>query len=343
MSKGKPLSIATIKDVARRAEVSLGSVSRVVNGNATVSDKVRIKVEQAISELGFRPNSAARTMRSRVSKTISCIIRDIEIAGFARFVRSADEVFMRAGYSLFVSNSEGRIDRERDLLSVIVSRKVDALLIAPSTETDRGMDALLKSLQIPVVLIDREQPSWADAVMVDHRGGVRQATERLIQLGHRRIALLTGKRDLFPSRERIAGYEAAILSNGLQVDPNFLRLGSFDAAYAFEQTSMLLAMASRPTAIIAGGIEMLPGVIRALRVHNLSMPKDISIVASMNSDLADLLSPSISVEDWDYSQLGSIAANLALSRLGDSNHKEAQRIIIPSHFIMRDSCGPAPS
>ncbi len=342
MTNGKPLSITTIKDVARRAGVSLGSVSRVVNGNATVSDKVRVKVEQAIAELGFRPNSAARTMRSRVSRTISCIIRDIEISGFARFVRAADEVFMRAGYSLFVSNSEGRIDRERDLLSVIVSRKVDALLIAPSTESDRGMDALLKGLQIPVVLIDREQPSWADAVMVDHRGGVRQATERLIQLGHKRIALLTGKKDLFPSRERIAGYEAALLGNGLQVDPNFLKLGSFDAAFAFEQTSMLLATASRPTAIIAGGIEMLPGVIRALRVHNLSMPKDISVVASMNSDLADLLNPSISVEDWDYSQLGSIAANLALNRLGDSSPKEAQRIIIPSHFVMRDSCGPAP-
>lgn len=343
MAKSNPLSIATIKDVARHAGVSLGSVSRVVNGNSTVSDKVRVKVQQAITELGFRPNSAARTMRSRVSRTISCVIRDIEIAGFARFVRAADEVFMRAGYSLFVSNSEGRLDRERDLLSVIVSRKVDALLIAPSTETDREMDALLKDLQIPIVLIDREQPSWADAVMVDHRGGIRQATERLIQLGHKRIALLTGKKDLFPSRERVAGYEAALLAHGLKVDPNFLRLGSFDAAYAFEQTSILLAMASRPTAIIAGGIEMLPGVLRALRVHNLSMPKDISVVAAMNSDLADLLNPSISVEDWDYAHLGSLAANLALNRLNDTNQKEAQRIIIPSHFIMRDSCGPAPT
>jgi LacI family transcriptional regulator len=332
----------TIRNVAEMAGVSVGSVSRVLNAKGSVSLEIREKVEKAIRDLAYKPNMMAQTMRSQISRTVACVIRDIEISGFSRFVRAADEVLVRAGYALLVSNSEGRIERERELISVIAARRADALLIAQSSEMDKALDELLHRLAIPVVLIDRELPEWADAVMVDHRAGIRQATEKLIRLGHRRIALLTGKRTLYPARERIIGFEQAHAACGIPLDPRLLRLGSFEAAFAFEETSMLVRTSDRPTAVIAGGIELLPGIIRALRVQGLSIPRDMSVVAAMNSDLADLFEPQISVEDWDYAEVGRIAANLALQRIASGHVGEPQRVLIPTQFLLRDSCAPAP-
>lgn len=330
----------TIRDVARIAGVSIGSVSRVLNSKGSVSQEVKARVERVVWELGYKPNLAAQSMRSQISRTISCIIRDINISGFARFVRAADEVLVRAGYALLLSNSEGRIERERELISVIGARRADALLIAQSVELDEEFGALLRRMGIPVVLIDRECPAWADAVMIDHRGGIRQATEKLIQLGHRRIALLTGKGNLFPARQRAEGYEEAHAAHGLPMDPALLRMGAFEAGFAFAETSALMASPERPTALIAGGIEMLPGVIRALRARGLSIPRDISIVAAMNTDLADLFSPPISVEDWDYAEVGRIAADLVLRRLGGNPPPGPQRVLLPAKFILRESCAP---
>jgi LacI family transcriptional regulator len=341
--KDKQRTNPTIRNVAQVAGVSVGSVSRVLNAKESVSPKIREKVEIAIRDLGYKPNLVAQTMRSHISRTIACIIRDIDISGFARFVRGADEVLVRAGYALLLSNSEGRVERERELISVIAARRADALLIAQSAETDKTFDELLHHLRIPVVLIDRELPKWADAVMVDHRMGVRQATEKLIRLGHRRIALLTGNRTLYPARERIIGYEHAHAACGIALDPRLLQTGSFEATFAFQTTSMLLGLGDRPTAVIAGGIEMLPGIIRALRVRGFSIPEDISVVAAVNSDLADLFEPQISVEDWDYGEVGRIAANLALQRITSDKVGEPHRVLVPTRFLLRDSCASAPN
>jgi LacI family transcriptional regulator len=331
---------STIKDVARVAGVSLGSVSRVLNGNPSVTADVRDRVLATIEKLGYQPNAAAQSMRSQVSRTVGCIIRDINIPGLAAFVRAAHDVFVEAGYVLLLSNSDGRADREKELISVMAARRADALLIGQHSETDAEIEMLLRRLDIPVVLIDRVKPEWADAVMVDHRGGVRKATERLIQLGHRRIALITGRDTLFPARERMIGFRAAHDDAQLPCDPALIRSGSFMAEFGFEQTSLVMSLANRPTAIIAGGIEMLPGIIRALRVRGLSIPEDVSLIGTLNSDLAELYDPPLSVERWDYAEVGRIAARFALERMRGTGEEGPRRIIIPSEIIMRDSCVP---
>ncbi|WP_114947835.1 LacI family DNA-binding transcriptional regulator [Microvirga calopogonii] len=334
---------ATIKDVARLAGVSLGSVSRVLNDKASVTAEVRTRVLSAIDALGYQPNTVAQSMRSQVSRTVGCIIRDINIPGLAAFVRAAHDIFMEQGYALLLSNSEGRAERERELVSVMAARRADALLIGHYSELDPDLEAVLKRANIPVVLVDRERPDWADAVMVNHQGAVRRATERLIQLGHRRIALLTGRDTLYPARERIAGFLKAYEALGLSCDPSLVRSGSFEAEFGFEQTSLLISSSNRPTAIIAGGIEMLPGVVRALRLHGLAVPRDISLVGTLNSDLAELHEPPISVEHWDYAEVGRIAARFALERMRDSATLEPRRLLIPSDFMLRESCSAPPS
>lgn len=332
----------TIRDVAKAANVSLGTVSRVLNQHETVSADIRLRVERAIRSLGYTPNAVAQSMRSQHTRTVGCIIRDINLPALAAFVRAAHDVLFESGYVLLLTNSEGQRHRELELVSLLSSRRADALIIAHHSERDEQLHLILKAASIPVVLVDREFPTWADAVMVDHRGGVRRATEQLLQLGHRRISLITGSTNLYPARERIAGFEAAHATFGVKVVPDLVRTESFLSDYAFQQTSILIGMKSPPTAIVAGGIDVLPGILRAVRTRGLAVPKDISIVAASDSDLAQLSEPPITVESWDYAEVGRIAAQLVLERIHRAGAPDPKRVLVPAELIQRGSCAPPP-
>jgi LacI family transcriptional regulator len=331
---------ATIKDVAKAAGVAVGTVSRVLNGKQTVGEEVRRRVQAAIDALRYHPNIVARSMRGRHSHTVGCIVRDVAIMGLARFVRAAHDVLADAGFSLLLSTSEGDPARERHLVDVMVARQVDALLIAQHSEQDRDLAETMRRAGIPVVLFDRMQPDWADHVIVDHTEGTRLGAEKLIALGHRRIALLTGRETLYPARARVQGFLAAHEQAGLAVDRALIRTGSFAAAFGFEQTSLLVNAADPVTAIIAGGIDMLPGVVQALRVNRRAIPGDMSLIAALKSDLADLHQPAISVAHWDYGEVGRIAARIALERIHGQADADPRHVVVPSELLLRDSCAP---
>jgi LacI family transcriptional regulator len=176
--------------------------------------------------------------------------------------------------------------------------------------------------------------------MVDHAGGARRATERLLRLGHRRIALLTGNPSIYPARERIRGYIAAYEAAGVPVDKSLIRADSFLSDASFRETSALLNTANRPTAILAGGIDMLAGVIRAVRVHGLTIPDDVSVIGAGDSELAELHSPPISVVNWNQGTVGSTAATLLLNRIRRTGSDEPQHVLVESEYIERCSAAP---
>ncbi len=327
----------TIRDVARTAKVSVGTASRVINGKATVGAEVRGRVLKAIEALGYHPDAIAQSMRRGSTHVIGCVIRDINIPSLAAFVHAAHNVLDRAGFSLLVSNSEGREDRERELLTRLNSQRSDGIMIGPYSAMTPAFDKFLRSLNAPIVMVDRDEPAWADAVMVDHAGATRTATSRLIDLGHRRIALLTGGPSIYPARERIRGFSEAFAARDIALDPSLIRANSFLSPESFRQTSALLAAKEPPTAIVAGGIDMLAGVIRAIRVRGLRIPDDISLVGAGDSELAELHMPAISVQHWDQGEVGAGAASLLLSRIRDTASDEPQHVLVQSEYIERAS------
>jgi LacI family transcriptional regulator len=327
----------TIRDVARTAEVSVGTASRVINGKATVGAEVRDRVLKAIETLGYHPDAIAQSMRRGSTHVIGCVIRDINIPSLAAFVHAAHNVLDRAGFSLLVSNSEGREDRERELLTRLNSQRSDGIMIGPYSAMTPAFDKFLRAIGAPIVMVDRDEPAWADAVMVDHAGSARKATSRLIDLGHRRIALLTGGPSIYPARERIRGFTEAFKARGIDLDPSLIRANSFLSPESFRQTSALLVAKEPPTAIIAGGIDMLAGVIRAIRVRGLSIPDDISVVGAGDSELAELHMPAISVQHWDQGEVGAAAASLLLNRIREVASDEPQHVLVQSEFIERAS------
>lgn len=332
----------TIRDVAKAAGVSIGTASRVINNKQTVRPEIRTRVQHAIDTLGYRPNAVAQSMRRRTTHMVGCIIREINIPSLAAFVRAAHDVLDDAGFSLLLSNSEGRHDRERELLNRLNSQQSDGIMLGPYSPIDEKFDRFLRSLDAPIVLVDRDEPKWADAVMADHCSASLEATSRLIALGHRRIVLLTGEPVIYPARERVRGYREAFAAAGLPVDDSLIRATSFVATEGFRHASSLLAGEDPPTAIIAGGIDMLPGVLRAIRVRGLSIPDDLSVVGVGDSELAQLYTPAISVERWDQAEIGATAAQLLLNRMAGNRDAPPEHVLLPSEFIQRASIGAPP-
>lgn len=332
----------TIRDVARAAGVSIGTASRVLNRKQTVRPEIRARVQQAIDELGYRPNAVAQSMRRRSTHMVGCIIREINIPSLAAFVRAAHDVLDKAGFSFLISNSEGRVERERELLNRLTSQQTDGIMLGPYTPIDAKFEAFLRSLEAPIVLVDRDEPKWADCVMADHAGAMFEATTRLLDLGHRRIVLLTGEPVVYPARARLKGYLDAFASRGVEVDRSLIRATSFVATEGFRHTSSLLVGDNPPTAIIAGGIDMLSGVLRAIRVRGLKIPDDISVIGAGDSELAELYTPAISVERWEQAEIGRTAAQLLLNRMLNNPDAPAEHVLLPSEFIQRGSVAPPP-
>jgi LacI family transcriptional regulator, galactose operon repressor len=162
-------------------------------------------------------------------------------------------------------------------------------------------------------------------------------TDHLLTLGHRRIAILTGRDDMFPARERLRGYRAAHEAHGVAIDPALMRTGSFLANSGFSAMSELLGGRMRPTAVIAGGIDMLSGVLKAIRAKGLVVPRDISVVGTGDSSLAELYDPPISVDRWDQGEVGRVAAGLLLDRISGRSAREPRHVMLPTEFVLRES------
>ncbi|GAA4326523.1 LacI family DNA-binding transcriptional regulator [Pigmentiphaga soli] len=336
-----PHAAVTMRDVAREAGVSVGTVSRVVNKNPAVKARIREQVQAAIARTGWQPNAVAQSMRTASTKTIGCVLPDIGNPLFAAIAKSAEEELRRHGYAFILANSNGDADHEMELLTLLLQRRVDGLLFAPSDEYDPRMTGIVRGTRVPTVLVERELPEECDHVVSDQRNGVRQAADHLISLGHRRIALVTGEPKIRPGRERYRGFAEAFESAGLPIDPALLRLESLTVAYAYQEVHRLMALKEPPTGIIMGGNMMLTGALRAFALKGVRVPQDVSVVAVGDTDLAELASPPITAVRWNLEAMGREAAVALINRVaagGAAAPPEPQHVILPTEIVLRRSC-----
>src|SRR6218665_293365 len=208
MPSRKPTAV-NIKDVAREAGVSLGSASRVVNNVPNVRPETRAKVIAAIEALGYRPNHAAQSLRSRSTRTIGCLVTDVSNPLYAQLFRALEERFLAEGYLLLLANGLNDPDREIALLNLFRLRGMDGVVIAPGNERHAGVVKAVGALEMPAVVLDRDLASPHDNVMFDHAAGMRATISHLVALGHRRIALVQSQSSNRPMRRRTEGLRAA--------------------------------------------------------------------------------------------------------------------------------------
>ena len=338
--QGQLIKKLTIRDIANAASVSVGTVSRVLNGHKSVSPENRRRVEAVILKFGYRPHPIAQSMRTNSTKMIGSLARNLTFPMMAGFINSAEPILNQAGYALVFANGNDSVEHELMIIEMFLRRRMDGLLMTLCDEGAPQLRKALKAVNVPMILLDRELDLDTDTVWIDHRGGSALATDYLLELGHRRIALLAGSMLVRPSRETEAGFRGAYAARGLIPAERLIVHSDFMAASAYRNTADLLAMGEPPSAIVIGGTMMLPGVLRAINEARLRIPEDVSIINGCDSDLAEFATPSITVMRKDFAGMGTVAAQLLLERLGETQAKKRKphRIILPTELILRQSC-----
>lgn len=330
----------TIHDVATLAGVAVSSVSRALSSHPDVSPSMKAKVLSAAAELGYSPDPGAQSLRSGFTRTVGFVVRDFANPFFGEIIHGVEEALNDTGYTLLVTNSSSDPVREVDRLTLLRQRRVDALLVSSISEASTRTSKAIASFNRPVVLIDRDPRKMKVAsILLDHAEGVRQATNDLIRLGHRRIAMITGSSAIRPTRERMRGYTEALTAAGLPIDEELKASGAFSSSFARETTERLLAgpKGQRPTAIIAGGVVTTIGVLEALTELGVRLGSDLSLVVCDDLPWLRVMRPRISVVTRDAEEMGRQAAGLALEMIKGG---EPRSVTLPTSYEVRETSLP---
>jgi LacI family transcriptional regulator len=329
---------AGIREVAERAGVGVGSVSRVFSGQPGVSDQMRIRVHKAAKSLGYAPNMLAQALRRKTTHTVGFVASDIANPLLAAIVHGAEAVLSGAGYSTLLTDSGGEPAVDAERIQLLYQRRVDGLIVLPAEENDPEMLATLRRSTIPLVVIDRDLPADIPSryVLSDHYVGVGDAATYLLELGHTSMAVIVG-RDIRPSRERIRAVSDAYAARRLR--PKFsVDSGPLSVEHGASALTRLLDSPHPPTAVILGGNQLLEGALAVVRARNLRLGRDLSLVCCDDVPLSRLFEPRISTVMRDTELIGQSAARLLLESVTKPQRKPST-VVLPTWFESRASCG----
>jgi len=331
----------TIKDVARLAEVSVATVSRVLNSSPRVRDDTRARVLEVARELRFAPNGAARTLSRRQATALGVILPDLYGEFFSELLRGIDLEAQRAGHALLVSSSHH--DARGVSVAVRAMRgRVDGLLVmAPEVSPAALATALPDGLPV-VILNTAPTPGAAAAVTVDNMGGTRAVVRHLAQLGHKHVGFISGPSHNADASARLRGYRAAMRGAGLTVRDEHVVHGDFTEEGGWNAARALVAQRSpRPSALFAANDAMAVGALLALREADVDVPGDISVVGFDDTPIARYVTPALTTVRVAIDVLGARAATLLFRALADPIAlRDPRREVIPTELVIRHSCGP---
>lgn len=348
--------MATMADVARRAGVSVATVSHVLNDTRRVRPDTRKAVLEAIDELGYTPNTLARSLVTSRTRSIGLAVSAISNPYFTEILQGVEAGALRHGYSLLIADPHDDPVHERTVIQLLHERRVDGMIVAPSPDPDQLLGYLTRHA-VPTVFVDRlvGEASEADAaeryeagprdegfrfdqVGAENSDPVAGLVRHLAELGHRRIGLVAGMPGLSTTAERIAGYRNGLAEAGLPYDEALVAPGNSEAAAAEHATDALLSHSAPPTALVTANNAMTIGALRALRERNLSVPDDLALCCFDDFAWADLFAPRLTAISQPSREIGAEAVRLLLDRL-DSPGLPPRTLRLPCTFVHRTSCG----
>lgn len=330
----------TLKNIADRLNVSVSTVSRVLNGK---SDRYRISKEtqelilNAAKELDYSPNQLARGLRLKRTNTIGYIIPDISNPFFAGIAKSVEKSARKLGYSIILCDSEENTEIEENLLQLMLDRKVDGLIISPvGLEVSHLIN--IQQRKFPIVLLDRYFPELnIPFVTSDNYQGSLEALSMLIENGHTRIACIQGLKNTSPNNDRVKGYIDAHKKYGISIDKNLIVGDSFGEENGYIETKLLLKQNNIPTAIFAVSNLISLGAIRAIAEEGLKIPDDISMISFDDQPYSGFLSTPMTTVSQQSTQIGQIAIKLLIDQIESNRQLDPKGIFLPTKLIVRDS------
>ncbi|BAU87101.1 lacI family transcriptional regulator [Streptomyces laurentii] len=328
--------MASIKDVAAAAGVSVATVSRVLNDHPSVSDDARTRVQAAVETLGYRPNAVARSLRTHETRTLGLVISDVVNPYFAHLARSVEEEARELGYSVIIGNADERPDLQDHHVRTLLDRRIDGLLVSP---TDGGSPLMLNAATngTPMVFVDR----WIAGVDVpvvraDGRAAVHDLVAHLHALGHRRLAIIAGPAATTTGSERVESFRAAMSEYGLPLPDAYIGQGDFQAESGRRATERFLDLAEPPEVVFAADNLMALGALDAIRARGLRIPDDIALAAFDDIPWFVHTDPAITVISQPTAELGRAAVRALVDRV---EGRAAASVTLPARLVVRRSCG----
>ena len=330
--------MSTIKDVAKRAGVAISTVSAVLNRSAPVSEETVTKVEQAVAAIGYVPHGAARSLRSGQSRLIGLVLPDIANPHFATVARVVEGVCLNAGYMAAVYSTSEDFDRETQILHMMQLQRVAGIVIIPTRSDVSHGKKLLSEIHVPTVLLDSFVEGMPhDVVKLDNVEAGRLATEHLLSLGHRRVAVTTGRPNIATGADRLAGYQAAFKARKLKLDKALYLKGNFRRDDAYQSTLAVMRQPDPPTAIFAMSNMMMLGVLQALADLGLKVPKDVSVIGIDDFDTAPIMNPPLTVVAVPIAEMARAAIGTLLEEIATHRAPGGGREVYTPELIVRSS------
>jgi DNA-binding LacI/PurR family transcriptional regulator len=331
----------TMRQIADRAQVSIGTVSHVINDTAKVREKLRQRVLEAIRSLGYQPSQLARGLRRNQTSMLVMIIPDVTNPFFPAVVRGVEDVAYKSALRLVLCNTDHDAGKEISYLNELRSYRPAGWLVIPAVDSE--IASHLKSAGPPAVCIDRQPKGWSgDVVLAANEAGAYNATKHLLRAGHRQLAVITGPLHLANAAERLRGFKRALSEAKVSIEPDYIQEAFFERNSGYQAAKRLLRMLPRPTAIFACNDLMALGVLLAVRESDLRCPEDLSVVGFDNLDFAEFTAPALTTVYQSGYQLGTTAARLLLERIGGLK-QAPKKVVLPTELKIRQSVAPPPS
>lgn len=347
MQKGSESRAITIYDIAKEAGVSPATVSRVLTNSANVKQEKREKVEMLIAKYNFKPNALAKGLANTRTKTIGVLAADVRNPYYASLFVACEQAAREAGHTVVLYNSLGKTENEVELLGKLLEQKVDAII-----QLGGRVDDLVSNIEyveivnqimstIPVIVTGKLDGTRCHAVRIDSMKAMELLMEHLLDLGHQKIALLGGRKDVLATFEKYQMYKQILRENQIAFDPE---LTADDGGYTFEtgyqQMNEMLAKRTDITAVIAINDFTAMGVMKSLNEHKIRIPQDISVVSYDNTYMAQMAVPSLTSIDYNYEEYGRKLIDTSIAMI-EGRKKDTLRMVTPS-LIVRESSGPVP-
>ncbi|WP_158736809.1 LacI family DNA-binding transcriptional regulator [Alteribacillus sp. YIM 98480] len=334
--------MATINDVAKKAGVSKSSVSRVLNGNFEyMAEGTKTKILHAMEELNYTPNSVAQSLKKKSTETIGIIISDISNPFWSEVLKGVQSECTRSGYTLMVSSSEEKAEKEEENVLTLKNKQVDGLIVNTTGKNNGLFDHLVKE-KYPFVFLDRfTEELKADTVIVNNILGAKRSTQYLIDQGHKRIGILLYPiENRSPRIDRLEGYKQALQENGLPVDDELIKVCDTTKDSGIKATQELLELSDPATAIFSTNTILNLEALSGAKKEGCHVPEDISVIGYDDYPWVPLLDPPLSTVAQPAYELGVNAALLLVKRMNRKRQPKPKIIQLEPELIIRESCAP---
>lgn len=337
--------MSTMKDVAIRAGVSLGTVSKALNGDASIKPANLARIHEAIEVLGYRPNLTARALKTRVTNSVALLIPDITNPYYPELARGAEDAANRLGLTIFMCNNDRDPEKERKYVEQLLLKGVDGIILVKPLLPKDELEQIRSQCKLVLVDAEVKLQKRFDYVNVDDEGGVRLAMRMLFEHGHRRIAYIQGVMQSESAHMRFWTYQQSLREKGISLDERLVVNGRYEWQGGYDAVCRLLALTERPTAIFAANDLMAFGAIHALRAAGLQVPRDMTVMGYDDVSMASYMSPQLTTIRQPKYEIGVRSMELLYQRMNNELPADSVHgMVLPTEIVERETvAAPRPA